>query len=41
MNNLPTLPSGAPLAMSVCGVLEATSVMELDATGTLREEVIQ
>lgn len=41
MNNLPTLPSGAILAVSECGVLEANSVMELSATATQREGGIQ
>ena len=41
MNNLSSLPSGTPLTVFECGVLEASSVMELGATGKLREEVIQ
>lgn len=41
MNKLPTLPSGATLAVSECGVLEANSVLDAGATGTLRALVSQ
>ena len=41
MNNLPTLPSGVILAVSDCGVLKASSVIDLGATATQREGSIR